>query len=286
MTLTLAGSFGYCERLARSEAGNFYHAFRLLPAPQRRAMCALYAFMRVTDDLTDGPGSAGEKQAALDRWRAQLDKALHGQYEHPLHFAFHNTLQAHSIPREYVDAVLDGVEMDLSKTTYSTFAELYLYCYRVASAVGLCCIHIWGCTAENAKVLAEKAGIAFQLTNILRDLREDVARGRVYLPQEDLERFGYPVCQLEKGERNEPFRELMRFEVERARGYYQSSEPLAGMLPRAGRAVYQVMSRTYHGLLGAIEARDFDVFTSRVSLSRWRKLSLVLQAMPTRWGWS
>jgi phytoene synthase len=248
-------------------------------------MCALYAFLRVADDLTDGPGSSAEKQASLATYRRQFDRALAGDYSHSLHEALHHTVQAYGIPRVYLEAVLDGVEMDLFQASYATFADLYTYCYRVASAVGLACIHIWGFAEERAKVHAENAGIAFQLTNILRDLREDAARGRVYLPQEDLDRFGYSVQQLHHAERDERFRALMRFQVERARGYYEAAEPLAATLPRAGRAVFQVMLGTYRGLLETIAKRDYDVFSSRVSLSRWRKLGLVVQAMPARWGW-
>ncbi len=285
MTPTVARSHAYCERLARREAGNFYHAFRILPGPQRRAMCALYAFLRVSDDLTDGPELPDDKQAALAGWRGQFDRALTGDYSHPLHAAFHHTVQVYRIPRAYLDAVLEGVEMDLFHDSYATFADLYRYCYRVASAVGLACIHIWGSAEERAKELAEKAGIAFQLTNILRDLREDAARGRVYLPQEDLERFGYSLPQLHRGERDERFRALMRFQIERARRYYDAAGPLSELLPPAGRAVFQVMLRTYRGLLDAIEQRDYDVFSGRVSLSRWRKLRLVVQALPARWGW-
>ena len=286
MTPTLARSYGYCERLAWREAGNFYHAFRVLPGPQRRAMCALYAFMRVADDLADGPAPPPNKQAALGEWRRQFERALAGDNCHPLHPALRHTLAVYAIPRQYLDAVLDGVEMDLFQQSYATFADLYKYCYRVASAVGLACIHIWGFRAERAKAYAESAGVAFQLTNILRDLGEDAARGRIYLPREDLQRFGYEPEGLRRGHRDEPFRGLMRFELGRARRYYDDAGPLAGLLPPAGRAVFQVMLRTYRGLLDTIEERDYDVFSSRVTLSRWRKLGLVMQAMPARWGWA
>ncbi|HLN32389.1 MAG TPA: phytoene/squalene synthase family protein [Gemmataceae bacterium] len=286
MTRLLARSYSFCERLARREAGNFYHAFRVLPVAQRRSMCALYSFLRVTDDLIDGLEMPSVKRAALSAWRREFDEALAGHYQHPLHAAFHDTMRAHAIPREYIDAVLDGVEMDLEQTSYATFAELYEYCYRVASAVGLACIHIWGFAEPSAKVYAESAGVALQITNILRDLREDAERGRVYLPREDLERFGYREAQLREGIRNENFRALMTFEVGRAREYYAAARPLSALLPPAGRAVFQVMTRTYEGLLNEIVERDYDVFTSRVSLSRWRKLGLVVQAMPARWGWT
>jgi phytoene synthase len=281
----LTQSYAWCERLARTQAGNFYHAFRLLPAPKRRAMCALYAFMRVADDLADGPETVEDKRQALADWRRQLDDALAGVYHHPLHPAFHHTVAQHGIPRRHLDAVLDGVGMDLDADRYDTFADLYRYCYRVASAVGLACIHIWGFADARALEHAEAAGIALQLTNILRDLGEDAARGRVYLPREDLERFGYRIEELQRGERNERFRELMRFQVERARGYYEAAAPLAGLLDAAGRAVFLVMLRTYRGLLEAIERRDYDVFRSRVRLSRLRKLWLAAQVLPLRWGW-
>jgi phytoene synthase len=284
MSPTLAESYAYCERLARREAGNFYPAFRLLPRPQRLAMCALYAFMRVADDLSDGPEPVPEKRVLLDDWRRQLHLALAGTCTHRLHPALQHTVRTYGIPSQYLVDVLDGVGMDLEPVRYDTFADLYRYCYRVASAVGLACIHVWGFDRDEAKVHAEAAGIAFQLTNILRDLAEDAARGRVYLPREDLERFGYTEEQLHRGERDEHFRQLMRFEVERARSYYESARPLAGLLKPAGRAVYLVMARTYRGLLEAIEKRDYDVFSSRVRLSRWRKLWLALRALPVRWG--
>jgi len=277
-------SYAHCERLAPPASANFYHAFRLLPRPQRRAMCALYAFMRVADDLSDGPGSFAEKRALLDDWRRQLDLALAGTYTHCLHAALHHTTHAHGIPRQYLIDVLDGVGMDLGPVRYDTFADLYPYCYRVASAVGLACIHVWGFARDEAKAPAEAAGLAFQLTNILRDLAEDAARGRVYLPREDLERFGYTEEQLRRGDRDERFRRLMRFQVERARSYYEAARPLAGLLRPAGRAVFLVMARTYRGLLEAIEQRDYDVFSGRVRLSRWHKMWLALRALPVRWG--
>jgi phytoene synthase len=283
--ITLSASYAWCERLARRQAGNFYHAFRLLPAPPRRAMCALYAFLRVADDLTDGPEEVAEKSLALTGWRRQLDAALAGDYHHPLHPAFHHTVEHYGIPRRYLEDVLDGVGMDLDTNHYDTFADLYCYCYRVASAVGLACIHIWGFRDERAMSYAESAGIALQLTNILRDLGEDAARGRVYLPREDLERFGYRVEDLEQGRLDEHFRHLMRFQVERARRYYESAEPLAKLLDPAGRAVFLVMLRTYRGLLEAIVQRNYDVFSSRVRLSRLRKLWLAAQVLPLRWGW-
>ncbi len=286
MKETLAESYSYCEKLTRSQAGNFYPAFRVLAAPERRAMCALYAFMRVADDLSDEPNSIEHKRASLGDYRRQYHACLAGTYTHPLHPALHHIMTTYKIPPELPEAVLDGVEMDLTATHYATFDDLYRYCYRVASAVGLCCIHIWGFNNAQAPALAEKAGIALQLTNILRDLAEDAGRGRVYLPREDLDRFGYDETMLQQSVRNDQFLALMRFEAERAHRYYAESAGLMKMLPAPGRAVFQVMFRTYRGLLEAIVDRNFDVFSERVRLSRWRKLQLVLQAIPTRYGWN
>jgi phytoene synthase len=248
-------------------------------------MCALYAFMRVADDLTDGPEAIADKRLALADWRRQLDGALAGVYHHPLHAAFHHTVETYTIPRRCLEDVLDGVGMDLDTDRYDTFADLYRYCYRVASAVGLACIHVWGFRDERALACAESAGIALQLTNILRDLAEDAARGRIYLPREDLEHFGYSAEDLVNGRYDERFRSLMRFQVERARRYYESALPLAEQLDPAGRAVFLVMLRTYRGLLEAIVRRNYDVFKVRVRLSRVRKIWLAAQVLPLRWGW-
>src|SRR5207302_3360345 len=136
-TLCLSDSYRYCEQTARREAGNFYHAFRVLPRSQRKGICALYAFLRLTDDLGDGPGSSAEKRGLLVDWRQRFERALDGNYSHPLHPAFHDTIRLHGIPARYLQDVIDGVEVDLDTARYATFADLYQYCYRVASAVGL-----------------------------------------------------------------------------------------------------------------------------------------------------
>jgi len=258
----------------------------VLPSPQRRAMSALYAFLRITDDLADEPGPVETKRAALAAWRAALDRSRGGRDSHPIHPALRHTVATYRIPWCYLDDALDGVATDLAPVAFDTFDQLYGYCYRVASVVGLCCIHIWGCHAEQARTYAEKAGIAFQLTNILRDLGEDAARQRVYLPREDLQRFGYDADRLARGARDAAFHALMRFEVERARAYYDAAAPLVPLLPAPGQAVFLIMYRTYRGLLDAIEQRGYDVFSSRVRLSRWHKLRLALQALPVRWGWT
>ena len=285
MNLSLADSFRHCEELARRSAGNFYPAFRVLPRDQRLAMCALYAFMRITDDLADEPDTLENRRRKLAQWRQQLHRALAGDFEDPSHPALEHIVKKYGIPVRYLEDVLDGVEMDLEPIRFATWDELQKYCYRVASAVGLCCIHIWGFRGEEAVPLAIQAGHAFQLTNILRDLGEDIGSGRVYLPTEDLDRFGYTEAMLKQSQRNEAFRALMRFEVARARGLYESSWPLVPLLERPGRAVFLAMARTYRGLLDVIEARDYDVFSQRASVPKWRKAWNVVRSLPVRWGW-
>lgn len=286
----LRRSFAACRELTRRANSSFPLAFRLLSPVKRRAMDALYAFMRVTDDLTDTPGRpASQQRDDLNRWRTALEATLAGRYTHPIHPALHDTVHRFAIPSEYLFDVIDGVESDLEPVRFESFADLYPYCYRVASAVGLACIRVWGLQrgAADADAVgpAEAAGVAFQLTNILRDLGEDLARGRVYLPQEDLARFRCPPEQWQNPALHERFRELMRFQIARARGHYRRAETLGRLLAPEGRAIFGVMCRTYRGLLDEIERRDFDVFSRRVRLPAWRKGWVFLSAWPVKWGW-
>lgn len=285
MNAELARSYRNCEEVTRREAGNFYPAFLLLPAPQRRSMCALYAFMRIADDLSDEPTPIDVKRRQLADWRAGLRLALAGHYQHASHPALHDTVTKYRIPPRYLEAVIDGVEMDLEPVACQSFAELRNYCYHVASVVGLSCIHIWGFHGGDATRYAVDAGIAFQLTNILRDLGEDAARARVYLPKEDLDRFGYTAERLRHGVCDAAFCELMRFEIQRARAYYQSGWRLVRRLSPSGQAVFLMMARTYRGILDEIEKRDYDVFGARVRVPRWKKLFFALAALPVRAGW-
>jgi phytoene synthase len=274
-------SYRWCESVARRQAGNFYHAFRLLPFDQRRAMCALYAFMRVTDDIADEPGELTVRRERLAEWRQQTE-ALTG---HPLFPAFRHAIEKYGIPRTYLGDAIDGVEMDLYQDRYATFPDLYGYCYRVASAVGLCCIHIWGFEDAAALRYAEVAGIALQLTNILRDIAEDAGRGRLYLPQEDLATFGVTEAEVLTGQGGTRLRDLLAFQAQRAFNYYDTARPLERLLRPAGRAVFSVICGTYRALLDRIVASGYDVYSQRVRVSNWRKLWLVLRALPVRWGW-
>ena len=280
MSTELTDSFARCRQIARRTGTSFYYSFLLLRHDQRRAMCALYAFLRLTDDLGDADLPAGvtqdtdHRRLALDRWRTSLDRALEGRFDHPILPAVADTVAQYAIPLEYLHAVIDGVAMDLDEPSYETFADLDVYCHRVAGVVGLACLHIWGFSDELAFVPARRCGLAFQLTNILRDIEEDARRGRIYLPREDLLRFGYSEDDLRQHVYDTRFRQLMRFEIDRAETCYEEAASLADYLNGGGRAMFGAMFDTYRALLAEIKRRDGNVFGVRVRLSSWRKLRI------------
>ncbi|HEX6985147.1 MAG TPA: phytoene/squalene synthase family protein [Planctomycetaceae bacterium] len=277
----LDASFTYCRRLTKRTAKNFYYSFLTLPADVRRDMCALYAYMRVCDDLGDEAAVPVEtRRARLAEWRRDVVRALEaGETAHPVLPALAEVARRRGVPADALLDVVDGVEMDLSPVRYETFGALADYCYHVAGAVGVCCIHVWGFEGSAARERAIDCGLAFQLTNILRDLAEDSRMGRVYLPAEDLDRFGYGPDEIAAGVIDDRFRRLMAFQVARARDYYRRSEPLSRDVAPAGRPVLAAMRRIYGGLLDEIERRDYDVFRGRVSLPRWKKLAIAAAAM-------
>lgn len=280
--VTLAESYRYCSGIARKRAKNFYYSFLLLDKQQRACMCAIYAFMRACDDLSDDPAARADKprvQRAIDDWRIQTDRALNGELgENPIWPAFHDTVVRYRIPHRFFHEMIDGIASDLEPRQMRTFDELYRYCYQVASVVGLTIIHIFGFESQRALLLAEKCGVAFQLTNILRDVREDAELGRVYLPYEDLKRFGVPVEQLTSGAEDEKFRELMRFEASRADGYYRESEPLEKMIKKRSRSSLWALREIYMSLLQRLRASDFAVLSRRINVPTPRKIAIVLRA--------
>ena len=270
-------SYAFCQRVARTRARNFYYSFLLLSAQQRKAMCAIYAFMRHCDDLSDEPGAT---LSALEDWRSQLEAALSGCFSgHPVWPAFYHTVRRFGIPHQYLREMIDGVVSDLEPRRFQTFSELYRYCYQVASVVGLTAIHIFGFDTPSALPLAEKCGVAFQLTNILRDIREDAGRGRLYLPGEDLDRFGVVESDLRAGNRTEGFVEMMRFEAARARAYYRDSAPLLDLIHPRSRPSLLALISIYSRLLERIELANYDVFTRRVRLSAIEKSWILVRAL-------
>jgi phytoene synthase len=270
-------SYEYCRRVARSRAKNFYYSFLLLSGQQRKAMCAIYAFMRYCDDLSDEPGAS---RAAIERWRDEMEAALDGHFSgHPVWPASHHTVRRFGIPRQYFREMIEGVASDLEPRRVESFDELYRYCYQVASVVGLTTIHIFGFDTPSALPLAEKCGVAFQLTNILRDIREDAERGRVYLPAEDLRRFGVSEEDLSAGRGGEAFLRLMRFEAGRARAYYDESRPLLDLIHPRSRPSLLALISIYSRLLERIERSNYDVFSHRVRLSPLEKSWIVVRAL-------
>ena len=273
----VALSYRYCRRVARSRARNFYYSFVLLPRPQRDAMCAMYAFMRYCDDLSDEPGAT---RAAIERWRADLDQALAGRFSgHPVWPAFHDAVRRFAIPHQYFREMIDGVASDVEPRRIETFDQLHRYCYQVASVVGLTTVHIFGFDSPAALPLAEKCGVAFQLTNILRDIREDAGLGRIYLPAEDLRRFGVTEEDLRSGNRSPAFVELMRFEAARARACYDESRPLLELVSPHSRPSLWALIEIYSRLLERIERSGYDVFARRIRLPARQKAGIVLRAL-------
>jgi phytoene synthase len=267
-------SYAWCTKVARSQAKNFYYSFLLLNLPRRRAMCAMYAFMRYCDDLSDGEGIP-DRAAAIAKWREDLASALAGELpRHPVWPAFVDAVAKYRIPHQYFFEMIDGVSSDLEPRRIQTFEELYGYCYRVASVVGLTIIHIFGFHDPRALELAEKCGIAFQLTNILRDVREDTQKNRVYLPAEDLERFGVSMPFW----RDQAFLNLMEFEAQRAREYYRESAPLVEMIDAKSRASLRALIGIYSRLLARIVDSDYDVLARRIRVPTWQKLWLLVSA--------
>ena len=279
--VTLEGSYRYCRDIARKRAKNFYYSFLLLEKPQRDAMCAIYAFMRYCDDLSDDPANSDRVKLSqtIALWRVELDRALAGKPgDNPLWPAFSDSVRRYAIPHRFFHEMIDGIMSDLQPQTIQTWEELYRYCYQVASVVGLTIIHVFGFRSIRALLLAEKCGIAFQLTNILRDIREDAAIGRVYLPAEDLDRFGVTVEQLRSGTEDENFRRLMGFEGSRARSYYDESARLESMIEPKSRRSLWALRHIYLTLLGRLERSNYSVLSRRINVPTSSKLLLLLRA--------
>lgn len=272
-------AYAYCREITRLSSSNFYHAFRLLPAERRSALCAVYAFCRFVDDIAD---DAGRRQPAelLARWRDELERVYGGEPTHPIGRALADAVRRYPIPPEYFLDLIRGVELDLSRKRYATFAELHEYCYLVASTVGLMCIEVFGYRHEGARQYAVDLGVAFQLTNILRDVREDGERGRIYLPLDDLRRFDLGEADLLAGRYTPRIGTLLAFEAGRARSYYRSAVGALAAADHAALAPAEAMRLIYGRLLDRMEARGFDVFGPKVTVPSHEKVALALFA----WG--
>ena len=277
----LRQAYRHCQEVTKREARNFYFAFITLPVKRRRAIYAVYAFCRLADDIADGDGSTEDKAMGLAELRSRLDQALDGAQEGPVFAALADAVETYNIPHELFHEVISGVEMDLTPRRYADFEELEGYCYRVASAVGLICLEVFGYTDTRARKTAVELGFAMQLTNIMRDLQEDFEAGRVYLPQDELRRFGYTEAELGLGTINDNYLALMRFQAARARGYFESGGALLSLLSPRSRACPAILHGLYSRVLDRMEKQGFDVFHGRVSLPTSEKLRLTATVWAT-----
>ena len=296
MTPSLDEAYRICREIARREAKNFYYSFVALPEPKRDAICAVYAFMRHADDLSDDESaSLAERRRNLETWLGAWHAAqAGGAVDDPVFIALRDAQQRFGITGELLDQLVQGTAMDLHKATgdatmvegfdtYATFEDLYRYCYLVASVVGLVCIRIFGYSDARAEKLAEETGIAFQLTNILRDVREDAERKRVYLPLEDLRQKGVTLeglAALKDGSRmTVGQRELLAMEAGRAERFYESGRALLPLISADARPALWVLITIYHSLLRKIEAYQYDVFSKRVSVATPVKLGILFRGL-------
>ena len=292
----LNAAYAVCRTIARREAKNFYYAFVALPKPKRNAICAVYAFMRQADDLADDESvSVDERHKRLSAWIAGWRAAsAGGETSDPVFIALLDAMVRFEIPLSLLDELVAGVTMDLdcangnAPDTYATFEDLYKYCYLVASVVGLVCIRIFGYTDVRAEKLAEETGIAFQLTNILRDVAEDAERNRVYLPLVDLKAHGVELESILHSEKNAATtsreRALLKEIGRLAETYYKSGQALMPLINKESRPALWVLVSIYHALLKRIERADFDVFSKRVSVPLREKLFILVVGL-TRMMW-
>ena len=284
----------YCTILAKRSGSNFYYSFFFLPPDRRDAMHAVYAFCKEVDSVVDDPEPGSNPHDRLADWREELATVYRSERGKaasptpplaPVMTCLAGHIRRLGIPREYFDDIIAGVEMDLTINRYATFRELYQYCYRVASAVGLVCLKIFGTRTPEAQTYAINLGVAFQLTNILRDLKTDAARGRIYLPTEDLKRFGYSEEDLLAGAYTPAFVNLMEFECRRAQEYYRAAEAALPETDRRALVPAEIMRAIYHTILERIEARRYQVFNRRITLSPPHRLAIALRAwLACRWS--
>ena len=283
-------AYDYCRKVTKRASKTFYWGSVFLPQPKRQAVWAVYALCRIVDDIVDEEmnqdapqvghltGSSTPKQA-LDYWRESLERVYQrgGAGDNPVQLAWSDMLERYPVPLTPVLDLLNGVEMDLTITRYQNFEELYVYCYRVAGTVGLLTSPIFGYQDESALQYAVDLGVALQLTNILRDIGEDARRNRVYLPQDEMQRFGYTENDLMNGVVNETFCELLRFQMERANNYYQRSLPGISLLSPDCRLAIRLSGTLYKGILDRIHLNNYNVFTKRASVPLKTKLAAASQ---------
>lgn len=271
----LAEAYRLCDGIAKAEAGNFYWAFHFLPRPQRTGMAAVYAFARQTDDIADLADDAG-RIGRIQKLRTDLRDAIAGRPATPTLAALADTAARFSLTPKYLEMILDGAEQDVRVNRYATFAALREYCRLVASSVGLICLELFGCRDDRAKPMAEKLGVALQMTNILRDVREDASRGRIYLPQEDLRAAGCSEKDIIDGRRSDAFLKVCAVNAARSREHYEQALPLLGHLSAVARRTVALMAAFYSNIQSKIEQSGYPVLERRVGLTRMEKSAIFL----------
>ena len=275
--MTLDEAYAHCRRVARSEARNFYYGFVLLPPERREGIYAAYAFSRRADDSVDDDGPAGDRTAAVAALRDDLDACVAGAPppDDPVLVALADTIHRFAIPRRHLDVLIDGVQMDLAISRYADFAALKGYCDRVAGAVGLVSLHVFGFRDARAPEYAQDLGVGLQIVNIMRDVAEDAARDRIYLPADEMAAHGVDEATIMAGIPTPGFRALMADQSARAHAHIARGERLLPLLDRRARMCVAMLSGLYREILVEIERRDYDVFAGRVALSTPRKLALM-----------
>lgn len=260
------------ELINKNKRSNFYYSFLMLPKTKREAINIVYAWCRVADDIVDDDGSVSSKRMMLLQWAKEFESGLEGFSRYPLVNKLSQIIKRFNIPLHHFHELIKGMEMDLVKTRYETFEDLRLYCYRVASTVGLICTEIFGYKHEEAKVYAENLGIALQLTNILRDVAADAKKGRIYLPQRDMDYYGYSEEELLAGKYNVKFKRLMEYQTERARSYFTEAMKHLSEDDRPLFIAALIMQGIYFRLLQDIEKAEFNIFSRRIKVSNTKKL--------------
>ncbi len=261
--------------IARESRSSFYYAFNLLPTAKRDAMNTVYAFCRQTDDIVDEGSDPDEiKYLRLHKWRIELEQSLQGSSEYNLLNKLGKTIKQFNIPVEPVFDLLKGMEMDLQNKRYLSFEDLKVYCYRVASTVGLMCIEIFGYKHPSAKDFAVNLGLALQMTNILRDVKKDASRGRIYLPQEDLERFNYTEEELSNHVYNDNFIALMEFEAQRAKDYFDKATRSLNLDDKASMFAARAMQHIYYRMLEKIIDARYNVFQNNIRVNKFEKVGI------------
>ena len=273
---TVSRMLGARRKLARATASNFYYSFLLLPRAERRAIKDVYAFCRLLDDVVDEDQTGRNPYAELEYWRGEVQAIYAGSPTSEFGEQLMISVEEFDLPKQSFLDLIDGMEMDLKWRSYQTFADLREYCYRAASAVGLICIEIFGYESARTREYAVNLGLALQLTNILRDLKEDIARGRIYIPVEDLERFGYSERELRENLYNAPFIELMKYEHSRASSYFEKAASSLPDQDRPSMFAAEIMGAIYKELLDQMPAVQFNVFHNHLAVSKSRRLQIAL----------